>query len=132
MSQTPTTVPSALPNEIFLGSAALNPMAIKIMFQNANKSNIVSSVTSHFGESSERNAPPLDATRCSRSTVDGSLMKRIKIPSSAPIIPGTQEYDTIASDGTNFIFVPCIRLNASISTAPTTTAAMNGTSTSTT
>ena len=45
------------------------------------------------------------------------------------MIPGTHEYDTIASDGTNLIFVPCIRLNASISTAPTITAAMNGTST---
>ena len=33
------------------------------------------------------------------------------------MIPGTHEYDTIASDGTNPIFVPWIRLNASISTA---------------
>src|SRR5579863_3859306 len=101
-------------------------MAIRSSVQKENRSSEVSSVTSHFGESSDISAPGFDATRFLTSTVEGSLRNNTRIPSRPAIDAGTHAYAKTTIDVFKVILAPTPRLNTAKKIAPAATATMKG------
>src|SRR5579885_270510 len=73
----PKAIEMLLPAFIFRELMAAKPMPMRIRIQNVKRSTCLHSVTSHFSESSGKNAAAFAATGFSKSKVPGGFRKRI-------------------------------------------------------
>src|ERR1700726_282498 len=95
-------------------------MASRISVQNVKISIDFSSATSHFAESSGKNAARFVATGFSKSTVPYGFKYKIKIKSRLLTSPVNAACDVIANEVPKFVFAPANKLYAPHITRATT------------